>query len=73
METINVKINGVDYTVAKGSTVLEAAKAANIDIPTTHEGNDPLAAVKAEASSRLLKKKLQPNSATPPTKRKNMI
>ena len=33
METINVKINGVDYAVAKGSTVLEAAKAANIDIP----------------------------------------
>ena len=31
---INVKINGVEYSVAKGSTVLEAAKAANIDIPT---------------------------------------
>ena len=34
MDMINVKINGVDYSVAKGSTVLEAAKAANIDIPT---------------------------------------
>ena len=34
METVNVKINGVEYAVAKGSTVLEAAKAANIDIPT---------------------------------------
>ena len=34
METVNVKINGRDYAVAKGSTVLEAAKAANIDIPT---------------------------------------
>ena len=34
METVNIKINGVDYAVAKGSTVLEAAKAANIDIPT---------------------------------------
>ena len=34
METINVKINGVDYAVPKGSTVLEAARAANIDIPT---------------------------------------
>lgn len=34
METINVKINGVDYAVPKGSTVLEAAKAAKIDIPT---------------------------------------
>ena len=34
METINVKINGVEYAVPKGSTVLEAAKAAKIDIPT---------------------------------------
>lgn len=34
METVNVKINGKDYAVAKGSTVLEAAKAAGIDIPT---------------------------------------
>ncbi len=34
METINVKINGVAYAVPKGSTVLEAARAAKIDIPT---------------------------------------
>ncbi len=34
METVNVKINGVDYAVPKGSTVLEAARAAHIDIPT---------------------------------------
>ena len=34
METINVKINGVEYAVPKGSTVLEAARAANIEIPT---------------------------------------
>ena len=34
METINVKINGIDYAVPKGSTVLEAARAAKIDIPT---------------------------------------
>ena len=34
METINVKINGVNYAVPKGSTVLEAARAAKIDIPT---------------------------------------
>ncbi len=34
METINVKINGVDYAVPKGSTVLEAARAAKIDVPT---------------------------------------
>ncbi len=34
MDMINVNINGVDYSVAKGSTVLEAARAAHIDIPT---------------------------------------
>ncbi len=34
METVNIKINGRDYEVEKGITVLEAAKAANIDIPT---------------------------------------
>ena len=34
METIKIKINGVEYDVPKGSTVLEAARAANIDIPT---------------------------------------
>ncbi|MBE6545924.1 MAG: 2Fe-2S iron-sulfur cluster binding domain-containing protein [Ruminococcaceae bacterium] len=34
METINIKINGVTYAVPKGSTVLEAARAAKIDIPT---------------------------------------
>ena len=34
METISVKINGVSYDVPKGSTVLEAARAAKIDIPT---------------------------------------
>ncbi len=34
METVNIKINGRDLAVAKDSTVLEAAKAANIDIPT---------------------------------------
>ena len=34
METITVKINGVDYAVEKGCTVLEAARAAKIEIPT---------------------------------------
>ena len=34
MDMIKVKINGKEYSVAKGSTVLEAAKAAHIDIPT---------------------------------------
>ena len=34
METINIKINGVEYAVPKGSTVLEAARAAKIEIPT---------------------------------------
>ncbi len=34
MELVNVKINGRSVAVPKGSTVLDAAKAANIDIPT---------------------------------------
>ncbi len=34
METVNIKINGVEYAVEKGSTVLEAARAAKIEIPT---------------------------------------
>jgi len=34
METISIKINGVQYDVPKGSTVLEAARSAKIDIPT---------------------------------------
>ncbi len=34
MENINLKINGIDVTVPKGSTILEAARLANIEIPT---------------------------------------
>jgi NADP-reducing hydrogenase subunit HndD len=34
METVNIKINGIPLTVPKGSTILEAAKQAHIDIPT---------------------------------------
>ncbi len=34
MDMIKVTINGVEYSVANGSTVLEAARQANIDIPT---------------------------------------
>ena len=34
METVNIKINGKDYAVEKGITVLEAARYAGIDIPT---------------------------------------
>ena len=34
MDMIKVKINGREYAVEKGATVLEAAKAAHIDIPT---------------------------------------
>ena len=34
MDMIKVIINGKEYSVEKGATVLEAAKAANIDIPT---------------------------------------
>ena len=34
MKTVNIKINGKDYAVEKGITVLEAARYAGIDIPT---------------------------------------
>ncbi len=34
MEMLNIKINGQDYQVPKGSTILEAARANNIHIPT---------------------------------------
>jgi hydrogenase, Fe-only len=34
MNTVNIKINGRDYSVPKNYTVLEAARAADIDIPT---------------------------------------
>lgn len=34
MEMINIKINGTEVSVPKGSTILEAARIANIDIPT---------------------------------------
>ncbi|ROR31936.1 NAD(P)-dependent iron-only hydrogenase catalytic subunit [Mobilisporobacter senegalensis] len=34
METVNIKINGVDVAAPKGSTILEAARLAHIDIPT---------------------------------------
>lgn len=34
METVNLKINGIPVEAPKGSTILEAAKLAHIDIPT---------------------------------------
>lgn len=34
MENINLKINGMEVSVPKGTTILEAARMANIDIPT---------------------------------------
>lgn len=34
METVNIKINGIDVAAPKGSTILEAAKSQHIDIPT---------------------------------------
>ena len=34
MDTVNVKINGQNYSVPKGSTILEAARFAGITIPT---------------------------------------
>ncbi len=33
-QLINIKINGVDFSAPKGSTILEAARLANIEIPT---------------------------------------
>jgi len=34
METVNIKINGVDVAAPKGSTILAAARQAHIEIPT---------------------------------------
>ena len=34
MDMINVKINGIEVSVAKGSTVLDAARIAGVEIPT---------------------------------------
>ncbi len=34
MDMINIKINGADYSVPKGTTILQAAHDAGIDIPT---------------------------------------
>jgi NADH-quinone oxidoreductase subunit G/NADP-reducing hydrogenase subunit HndD len=34
VQTVNLKINGIPVTVPAGSTILEAARAANVDIPT---------------------------------------
>ncbi|MBR3969844.1 MAG: (2Fe-2S)-binding protein, partial [Ruminococcus sp.] len=34
MENITVKVNGVEVSVPKGATVLEAAHAAGFEIPT---------------------------------------
>ena len=34
MENINIKINGMDVSAPAGTTILQAAKAAHIDIPT---------------------------------------
>ena len=37
MENITIKINGVEVSAPKGSTILEAARIANIDIPTPYQ------------------------------------
>ncbi|MCD8216434.1 MAG: 2Fe-2S iron-sulfur cluster-binding protein, partial [Clostridiales bacterium] len=34
MEYVNIKINGVEVSAPAGSTILEAARLANIEIPT---------------------------------------
>jgi NADP-reducing hydrogenase subunit HndD len=33
-DTVKIKINGMEYDVAKGSTILQAARSVGIDIPT---------------------------------------
>ena len=34
MENVNITINGMELSVPKGSTILEAARIAGIEIPT---------------------------------------
>ncbi|MEG2393471.1 MAG: 2Fe-2S iron-sulfur cluster-binding protein, partial [Ruthenibacterium sp.] len=34
MDTVKIKIDGTEYEVAAGSTILEAAHSVGIDIPT---------------------------------------
>ena len=34
MENVNIKINGIAVSAPKGSTILEAARLAHIEIPT---------------------------------------
>ena len=34
MDMVNVKVNGIAVSVPKGSTILEAARAAGVEIPT---------------------------------------
>ena len=34
MDMLNVKINGISVSVPKGSTILDAARLAGIEIPT---------------------------------------
>lgn len=34
MDNVNIKINGIPYSVPKNSTILEAAKIAGVKIPT---------------------------------------
>ena len=34
MEMLNVKVNGIAVCVPKGATILEAARAAGVEIPT---------------------------------------
>ena len=34
MEMVNLKINGIAVSVPKGSTILEAARVAGVEIPT---------------------------------------
>ena len=51
METVNIKINGRDYTVPYGTTVLEACKQAGIEMP--HVYMEPGRSIVADAGLTL--------------------
>ena len=79
METINVKVNGIDVQVAKGAKILDAAKKAGVVIPTlcAHSDIEPWAAcgmcVVKVADSRGVSPKLVRACATEVVEGQNYI
>jgi len=62
VETVKIKVNGMELEVEKGSTILKAAKSAGVKIPTlcTHSDLEPWAAcgicvVKVEGSPKMIR------------------